>query len=501
MNDILLQILSAIPVSLRGLFPEILIASAICLGLIMEWSTASTDKRLVVWFAAISAAAGLVLCQVTGVPRGLVELSGTFVPDSITLFIRLFSLSAALLALLALNGSAAMADRPEKGEAALLILSVALGAMLFASARHLLALYIGLEFLSLSSYGLAGFRAKDAQASEAGLKYILYGAVASAVAIFGISHLWGMTGTFDVTEIGSRVTTLSSPAVFASVALISAAFIYKLGLVPFHFWSPDVYQGCPTVAAGFLSTVPKAAGFAAILHVLPALLPPGTPRLCPVSLATGIVGLAALSILVGSATALVQNDAKRLLAFSSTANSGIMLLAISTWVTRNSVAALALYLVAYLVANLGAFLALDILSGAGDTSIANLKGSWKRRPRVVVALAVCVFSLAGIPPLAGFAGKWALLSEVVRTAFEDGFGKPLVAGVAVALIGSVVLAAAYLRLLRATVVDDQTEGMVHEASVPAFLSEVPLLLCAFSSIALGAGFPLLAVFHSRLAGG
>ncbi|MBK9578186.1 MAG: NADH-quinone oxidoreductase subunit N [Fibrobacterota bacterium] len=501
MNDFFLQVLTSIPVSLRGLFPELLVATAICLGLILEWSTATADKRLVVWFAAISALAGILLCLVVGIPGGVSQIAGTFVPDAITQFIRVFALVAAFLALLALNGSRAMARRDELGDAALLILSVALGAMLLASSRHLLAMYIGLEFLSLSSYGLAGFRARDPQASEAGIKYVLYGAVASAVAIFGISHLWGITGTFEVTEIGTRLISTPSPAVFASVALVAAAFAFKLGLAPFHFWSPDVYQGCPTVPAGFLSTVPKAAGFAAILHTLPELLPLRTPGLAPTSLAAGIVAMAVLSIVVGSATALVQNDAKRLLAFSSTANSGIMLLAISTWITRDAVAALGLYLMAYMVANLGAFLALDILSGDGDTSLANLKGSWKRRPRVVVALVICVASLAGIPPLAGFAGKWALLSEVVRTAAEDGYGKALLIGVVFALAGSVALAGAYLRLLRATVVDDDAEGSEHAYIQPAFLAEVPLLLCTGASIVLGAGFPLLTVFHSCLAGG
>ncbi|HOX51394.1 MAG TPA: NADH-quinone oxidoreductase subunit N [Fibrobacteria bacterium] len=501
MNETLLQILSAIPVSLRGLFPEMLVASAICLGLILDWTTSTDDKRLVVWFSAIAAFAGILLCWVVGVPRPGLLVGGTYVPDAISQFVRLFSLTAAFLALLALNGSRAMHRRAELGESALLILSVALGAMLLASARHMVAMYIGLEFLSLSSYGLAGFRARDPRASEAGIRYVLYGAVASAVAVFGISHLWGITGTFDAMDIGTRLVSTPSPAAVAAVLLVAAAFAFKLGLVPFHFWSPDVYQGCPTVAAGFLSTVPKSAGFAALLHILPALLPVALPGMAPGKVATGIVAMAVLSMVVGSATAMVQKDAKRLLAFSSTANSGIMLLAASTWITLDAVSALGLYLIAYLVANLGAFLALDILSGDADTSLANLNGSWKRRPRVVAALVICVASLAGIPPLAGFAGKWALLSEVVRTATEDGFGPVLVLGVAVALAASVALAAAYLRLLRATVIDEDTAGVVHTHVPPAFLAEVPLLLCAGASVVLGAGFPLLAVFHSCLVGG
>lgn len=500
MNELLLQILSHVPVGLRGLFPELLLATSICLGLILDWSTSSQDKRLVVWFCALSVGAGIFLCQATGVPRGLVDLSGTFVADSLTLYIRLFSMTAAFLVLLALNGSRSLARRPELGEVALLVLAVALGAMLLASARHLIALYLGLEFLSLSSYGLAGFRAKDPRASEAGLKYVLYGAVASAVALFGMSHLWGMTGTFDIREIGVLLPQLPVPAVAISLAMVGSAFAYKLGLAPFHFWSPEVYQGCPTVPAGFLSTVPKAAGFTAILHLFPVLLPTGLPGLPVAKLSVAVVLLAVLSIVVGSGAAMVQKDAKRVLAFSSTANSGIMLLALSTWTTRQAIAALGFYLMAYLAANLGAFLALDLLCPDGDTRLERLAGAWRRRPRVVVALVLCTASLAGIPPLAGFVGKWAVLAEVVRTAVEDGFGMALVVGAMIALAGSVALAAAYLRLLRAAAVEEATE-IEPPAALRAFLAEVPLFLCAAASLTLGGALPLLAVFHSRLSGG
>jgi NADH-quinone oxidoreductase subunit N len=500
MTPLLISISQAIPLSLREMFPEILLAAAILLGCILEWSTDDAGKRLVVWFCAISALAALAISLLTGAGTETRLVGGTFAPDSITQFVRLFALSAAILVLLALNGSKAMDGRWEQGETALLILSVALGAMLFASARHLLALYLGLEFLSLSSYGLAGFRAHDSRASEAGLKYVLYGGVASAVALFGISHLWGIAGSFDVGEIGLALAS-QPKAMLVPVLLVSVAFAFKAGLAPFHFWSPDVYQGCPTVSAGFLSTVPKAAAFAAFLRTMPYLLPPQALGLAPSTVGGFLVLVGILSILVGSATALVQKDAKRILAFSSTANAGILVLALSTWITRDGVAALAFYLIAYLVSNLGAFLALDQLERtSGGTSLDALKGSWKRHPVAVLCLSLCVFSLAGLPPLAGFAGKWAVLSEVVRTGMEDGYGALPLVGVAVALIGSVVLTAAYLRILRAAIVDDpETKGKVDNFR-PASLSEVPLLLCALGSLALGLCWPLLSLFRSRLGG-
>lgn len=500
MTPILVSTYQAIPLTMRGLFPEILLAMAILLGCILEWSTDDTGKRLVVWFCAISGLATLALSLLVGADADARLVGGTFAPDSITQFVRLFALSSAVLVLLALNGSKAMDGRWEQGEAALLILSVTLGAMLFASARHLMALYLGLEFLSLSSYGLAGFRGRDSKAAEAGLKYVLYGGVASAVALFGISHLWGITGSFDVGEIG--LALLSQPkAMLAPVLLVSVAFAFKAGLAPFHFWSPDVYQGCPTVSAGFLSTVPKAAAFAAFLRTMPYLLPPQTMGIAPSTIGGFLVLVGILSIVVGSATAIVQKDAKRILAFSSTANAGILVLALSTWISREGVAALGFYLIAYLVSNLGAFLALDQLERtSGGTSLVALGGSWKRHPVAVACLSICMFSLAGIPPLAGFAGKWAVLSEVVRSGMEDGYGILPLAGVAVALLGSVALTAAYLRILRSAVVDDPAGSTVEDDFRPAILSGIPLFLCALGSLALGLCWPLLSLFRSRLGG-
>ncbi|HXP91694.1 MAG TPA: NADH-quinone oxidoreductase subunit N [Fibrobacteria bacterium] len=500
MNHLLISTFQAIPSSLRELFPEILLATAILLGCVLEWSTDAAGKRLVVWFCAISALATLTLSLVTGAASDPRLTGGMFTPDSITQFVRIFALSGAVLALLALNGSKAMDGRDEQGETALLILSVALGAILFASARHLLALYLGLEFLSLSSYGLAGFRARDRGASEAGLKYVLYGGVASAVALFGISHLWGITGSFDIGEIGMALYA-QPRVVLVPLLLVSVAFAFKAGLAPFHFWSPDVYQGCPTVNAGFLSTVPKAAAFAAFLRTMPYLLPPHALGIAPGAIGGFLVIAGCLSIAMGSATALVQKDAKRILAFSSTANAGILVLALSTWLTSDAVAALAFYLVAYLLSNLGAFLALDQLErSSGSTSLAALAGSWKRQPMAVVALSICVFSLAGIPPLAGFVGKWAVLMEVVRAGVENGEGPLPLVGVAVALVGSVVLAAAYLRILRSAVVDSPTTDPGEDDFRPAALSGIPLLLCAIGSLALGLCWPLLSVFRSRLGG-
>jgi NADH-quinone oxidoreductase subunit N len=502
MNAFAFSVLSFLPFELRQLFPEILLAAGILLACALEWSTDVPGKRLVVWFAAVSATASLFLVLVSGNSIVSPATGLSFSPDLLSQFARVVILTGTVFVLLAMNGSKALDGRAEQGEGAILVLSVALGGMLFASASHLMSLYLGLEFLSLSSYGLAGFRARDARASEAGLKYVLYGGVASAVALYGISHLWGMAGTFDLREIGIVLSLHADKTALIPLFLLGAAFAYKLGLVPFHFWSPDVYQGCPTVSAGFLSTIPKVAAFTALLKVLMALLPWWGMAASPHAVSVFLSLFATVSIVVGAVTAGVQKDAKRLLAFSSTANAGILLLAFASWITRDAVAALGFYLLAYVSANLGAFLALDILErSAGSTDLKALAGSWKRHPVAVVALAVCLFSLAGIPPLAGFAGKWAVLAEVVRASLEDQLGSLPMVGVVAALLGSVALAAAYLKVLRAAIVDDPSSpAPAPSAYRPGVLAEIPLFLCVVASVLIGLAWPLLSVFRSRLGG-
>ena len=189
MTSVALTILQWIPAELRFLFPEILLATSILLACALDWSTEARSKRLVVWFAAFSVLATMALSYVSGAPAGRAGSGSTFSPDVLSQFVRYAVLAGTALVLFSVTGSRALDGREEQGEAAILVMSVALGAMLFASADNLVAIYLGLEFLSLSSYGLAGCRAHDGKASEAGLKYVLYGGVASAVAVFGISHL------------------------------------------------------------------------------------------------------------------------------------------------------------------------------------------------------------------------------------------------------------------------------------------------------------------------
>lgn len=489
-------ILRMIPRELAGLLPELFLALGILMAMVSEFLPGGT-RRGTLWFSALVAACSLGLGAIA--PSAADPTGLRFAPDVLAQFVRLYASLGALMAILSLAGSDHWKSRSEAGEAAILVLSVALGAMLFASANNLVSVLLSLEFLSLCSYGLAGFRGRDARASEAGLKYVLYGGVASAVAVFGMSHVFGMTGSLDVRAIGQTLS-LGGPdaAVLVPLILVGVAFGYKLSLVPFHFWAPDVYQGAPAIVAGFLSTVPKAAGFAGLVHILLGLFPAWSPLLPGSSLAIFLALFGSLSTLVGAVAAGMQKDARRLLAFSSVANAGTMLVVLSSWITAESVAALGFFLLVYLFANFGAFLALDRLERhAGDSRLESFRGAWKRRPATVVALGLCLFSLAGIPPLAGFTAKWNLVREVLRSGIDGNIGWVSLLAAAVVLGSALSLAWAYLGLVRATAVDDPETS---ETTSVSFLSGAVLALCATGVVVLGWGWPVLDLLRRHLTG-
>lgn len=477
--------------------PELLLSGAICLGLLLEMLAGRRTPRALPWFGVIA----LVLVSFIAVRRAVPGLDPAVMGDVqrvdfLAVAVRVLACLGGILTLVAATGSREMEERGKPGEFTLLVLGLVLGAMLFASATNLLTLYVGLEFLSLVGYALAGLKIGSKGASEAGLKYVLFGGVASGVMVFGMSHLFGLTGSLDLAVIGQNLSSLpETPILWVPLVMVAAGFAYKLALVPFHFWSPDVYEGCPTVSAGILTTVPKLAGFAGLWHLLLLLFPAGfaSSRLS-LTVASSLSIAAILTMVVGAFTALSQSDARRILAFSSVTNAGVMLLAAVSWHDGASLASLLFYLTAYLFANLGAFLALDALRNDGHgTKLSELSGAWQRHPWIVVALSVCTLSLVGLPPLAGFLAKWNLLRTVLATALTLQ-GALLTVAVLMVLLSSVVLAFSYLRIVRACAVAETTielEENEYEAS-----GEAPwaLIVCTALSVALGFGWPVIELF-------
>jgi NADH-quinone oxidoreductase subunit N len=303
----------------------------------------------------------------------------------------------------------------------ILVLFSVLGMMFLANSLDLIVIFIALEIMSLSVYVLVGFRRSDRKSNEAAMKYFILGAVASAILLYGSALLYGATGTLNILDIlkvastqGSKVT----PMFVVGSWLAIIGFLFKVAAVPFHMWMPDVYEGAPTPVTGFMTTGVKAASFAVFVRVL---LMTGYGKDLANQLSEHYQSvlwvIAAATMLIGNVIALTQMNLKRMLAYSSIAHTGYLILGMMAGpYSEAGFAPVVLYLASYSIMNLGAFGILTILSGKGDTdlSLQNLAGLSKRHPWLAFALAIFMFSMAGIPPTAGFASKYFLLYSAVQ---------------------------------------------------------------------------------------
>jgi len=307
---------------------------------------------------------------------------------------------------------------------AILIVSI-IGASLVSAASDLIMVFLALETLSITLYVLAGYLRDDAASAEAGLKYFLFGAFASALSLYGLSLVYGLTGQTNIYALGRLVSTdgLNDPPVLAALLLVMAGFAFKISAVPFHFWTPDVYEGAPTSITAVLSTASKAASFGLLLRFLLAVFPPA--NLLNVADAVDYSGfwvqltavLAVVSMSLGNVLALVQTNIKRLLAYSTIAHAGYTLIgvaAISTDHSGDGAAAVAFYMFMYVLSNMLAFAVVIIFSGAtGSEKISDLAGLSRRNPWLALVMTIALLSLAGIPPAAGFVGKFLLFRAAV----------------------------------------------------------------------------------------
>lgn len=294
-----------------------------------------------------------------------------------------------------------------------LLIFATLGMMVLSSAGEFITLYIGLELMTISFYILTAYLLNDERSGEAGLKYLLLGAISSAILLFGMSLVFGMTGTTVISEIAARWN--GEPAMVAGVALMVAGFAFKISVIPFHMWTPDIYQGAPTPVTAYLSVASKAAGFAAMVRVFMLAFP--VMAVSPFNWNLLLAVLAALTMIVGNLIALVQKDVKRLLAYSSIAQAGYILVGL---VAANAygLKGLVFYAMLYVFSNIGAFaVATAVEVDTGSTSIDAFQGLSKRSPFLAAAMTVCLLSLAGIPPMAGFVGKFYLFSGAI----QDGY--------------------------------------------------------------------------------
>jgi NADH-quinone oxidoreductase subunit N len=386
---------------------------------------------------------------------------GAFTTDNLTMIARLTFIGAAFLTtLLALD------YRPSgnPGEFYALILFSTAGMNFMSSASELIMAYVSLELSSISLYILAGYFRNDRLSSEAGIKYFLFGALSSGILLYGMSLSYGATASLNRAAGGQPIIgTLFSEIAKAGAAaqgdttLLTLAMIfviagigYKVAVVPFHSWSPDVYQGAPTPITAFISTASKTAGFILLYRALVTAFPAiaGTPALTDFGGWTSLLAIIALAtVLVGNLSALPQKNAKRLLAYSSIGHAGFLLLALILWGSAApsdktfSTSSLLYYLVAYTATNLGAFGALAVVREAvGGDDMADLNGLWRRNIGLALMLTVLVLSLAGVPPLSGFWAKFFV--------FMAGYQAGAVWLVGIAVVMTIVSLYYYLGFLK-----------------------------------------------------
>jgi NADH-quinone oxidoreductase subunit N len=403
--------------------PELVLCFAIVLMLLLKLFRGLNRLHfgsIALCFTLISL--GLNWEQWNEVKRADVMFAGMLAYDDFTVFIRLFLLAFTVLVIW-LSILTGIPDQEDSADFYVLLLGAIVGMSLMASANHLLMVFIGVEMASLPSYALAGFLKGKRQSSEAALKYVVYGGGASGIMLYGISLLAGKFGTAYLPDLAIAFTTTFKtgldPIIVLGMLFVLVGFGFKISAVPFHFWCPDVFEGAAAEVAGFLSVASKGAGlallgrFAFVLAGLSSLIPDYDTWLTMAQyLGTAIAVFAAITATFGNLAAYLQTNLKRLLAYSTIAQAGYMMMGLATF-TRDGLSAVLFYLAAYLFMNLGAFAVVAFLRNqTGSEELSSYRGLMQRAPVLAVTLGIFLFSLLGIPPLIGFAAKfqifWAL---------------------------------------------------------------------------------------------
>ncbi|TLS35818.1 NADH-quinone oxidoreductase subunit NuoN [Pseudalkalibacillus caeni] len=482
-----------------GMLPEfIIIITATLLSLLDLFLPKDKDRKLLAWIGLAGiVAALLVLFTQMGDPIVTI-LNDTYRLDSFSKAFKLILLvGTAFVFLLSMDYS--RHDIEHRGEFYYLFLTALLGAMMMASSADIITLFVGLELLSISSYILAGLKKKNMNSNEAAFKYVVNGGISTAVILFGMSYIYGFTGETNLFNIQAA---LQGPLVAENSFLIIFAFFllfiglsFKIATAPFHMWAPDVYQGAPTPVTAFLSIVSKTAGFVIILRTILTIFisAPGLavvhdagintePLL--VSIQPYISVLAMLTMIIGNAIAIRQHNIKRMLAYSSVAHAGYLLVPLAS-LSALVFEATWFYLIAYLFMTLGAFAVVQhVAAEEKSEEIHAFSGLMKRSPLLALSMSVFLLSLAGIPLTAGFVGKYEIFMSALGTAQQHYI-------LAAVMIGTTIISYFYYFNIMVQMFFRPGNPVLHKRRIPAGVSFV-LVLCIIGTIGFGIlpGIPL-----------
>ncbi len=465
-------------------FPELVLAitAILIIGLDLIFKKSKTKQSFLNWVSFSGVLFSIAIVCFDGN-----ILSTSFhqflVTDPLAVFGKIIILVSALLTLLMTFRYFKSNTTEHQAEFLVIILFATIGASALTSAQEIITLYVALETLTISSYILAAYMKRDAGSNEAGMKYLLLGAFSSAVLLFGFSYLYGATATTNILKMNERLMTEPLNALIVlGIIFVIAGLSFKISLAPFHMWTPDVYEGAPTPVTAYLSVASKAAGFIAFIRIFLVAL--NTPAL--VHIWGGLFAvLAALSIVIGNLSAIPQKNIKRMMAYSSVAQAGYIIIGLLVN-NQLGLTAMLFYLFVYLFANMGAFLAIVIVSSQiNSEQIDDFSGLWKRSPLISMALLIFMLSLAGVPPFAGFTGKWYLFGAAIQNGY-------LWLGL-LGMIFSVISLYYYLQIVRRTLVLDSPENKPISISV---IEKTALIICMLVTIVLGFyATPLMHVIH------
>ena len=459
-------------INLSAVYPEIIMALFSLIILLMQSfnSTRFKDYYGYVSLIGVLAAIAVVFSQPSSFDLRSVEYSfnGMWVVDNYCRFFKLiFLLGTGLTILISIKYLEN--EGMQHGEYFALILFATLGMMIMASGAELITIFLGIELMSISLYVLAGYTRTRMISNEAALKYFLLGSFATGFLLYGIALIYGSTGTTDIKAISKFIATtgFQSPTIIMGMALLVIGFGFKTASVPFHMWTPDVYEGAPAPITAFMSAGPKAAAFAAFARIFMEALPSLQGEW------TALIWImAVLTMSVGNIIALVQDNIKRMLAYSSIAHAGYVLVAFLS-AGELGITSILYYMLAYTFMNIGAFAIITVLGGKGEerVHIEDYRGLGYKHPFAAIAMSLFLFSLAGIPPTGGFMGKFYIFSAAIK----EGYIGLAIIGV----INSVVSVYYYLRVTVAMYMKDPATTKAGEA--PALIFSPALVLAIFIS--------------------
>ena len=455
--------------SLLLTLPEVILSmGALALLMVAAFVGDRSTRAVTAASAVLLVAAGVAACLTSGGSEAAFD--GLYRSDSFSTYAKVLIYAAAAVSVLIAPRFFARVG-PLRAEYPILILLSSVGMGMMVSAADLLTLYVGLELQSLAAYVLASFMRRDTRSAEAGLKYFVLGALASGILLYGISLLYGFSGTTGFDGVAAAMKGGLGTGLLFGLVFTLAGIAFKIAAVPFHMWTPDVYEGAPTPVTAFFASAPKVAAMGLLLRVAIEAMGPASDAWQQI-----VIFSALASTILGGVAAIGQTDIKRLLAYSSINNVGFALFGLAAG-TEYGVAAVMTYMAVYIAMTLGSFLCvLQMRDAAGEPleSIASLSGLSRTRPALAAAFAIFMFSLAGIPPLFGFWPKFLVFDGLVAV----GMWPLAMIGIATSVIGAFY----YLKIVKTMYFDDPAPAM---APMQSLGEGVLIALCALFVSPLG----------------